>query len=166
MQQIQTTIIGFTGKPSTVFSGYNEKTTTLIISVEKEYVVEKIDGCLLISNDNRLNYDLLFSEYNFKEAITAYFTFKNSRAADGKSERIKISDKAQLANPINNIQKDGMDDNGNKYRINEGITNAQVAVLATCWSINHLDKINTGLDFFDQLNDMHGQLINGYIVTI
>lgn len=165
MIPIQATIVGYSGKPCTLFSAYDEDAEVLTIVLSNEHRRDRREGCIVITNDLNIARDSLFQEDEFSAAIAAYFSLKDGAAQDGQSSRLVFSDKAAMTNPSSSIEKDGMDANGPKYRLQD-ITNAQVAVLATCWyAASKANTINTMLDFADKLLDLD-ILSRGGIITI
>ncbi len=162
---IQTTIVGYSGKPCTLFSAYAEDEQVLTVVAATAHRRDRREGCMVITNDMNIERDGLFSEDDFSAAIAAFFSLKDGAALDGKSSRLVFSDKAATANPAASIEKDGMDTHGPKYRLQE-ITNAQVAVLATCrYAASKATTINTMLDMADKLLDLD-ILSRGGILTI
>lgn len=152
MIPIQTTIVGYAGKPITLFSAYDENSKVLVISVESDYWREPRDGCLVVTNDLNIARDILFTEDNLLDAVTAFFAMYNGMAVDGRSNRLTFSERATRSNPVQSIEKDGIDTNGQKYRIAESVTCAQVATLATChYAHTRAGAVNASLDMFDQL---------------
>jgi hypothetical protein len=165
MIPIQATIVGYSGKPCTLFAAYDEDAEVLTIVHGGDHRRDRRDSCMVITNDLNIERDSLFKEDDFASAIAAYFSLKDGAAQDGKSSRLVFTDQAARTNPSSNIEKDGMDANGPKYRLQD-ITNLQVAVLATCWYASSKAKtINTMLDFADQLRDLD-ILSQGGIITI
>lgn len=67
-----------------------------------------------------------------RNALSAYFSFKNGVASDGVSTALVFGERAAQANPLAVVENDGFDKNGIRYRLAEGVENAHVAVLATC----------------------------------
>ena len=131
IQKIQTTIVGYDGKAITLFSAYDSESMILIVSAVVPYRRERVKDCLVITNDPKIDRDSLFTESDLKPAITAFFNLKGGVSLDGKSSRLVFSDKAAMCSPVSAIEKDGIDEGGVKYRINEGVTCSQIAVLAT-----------------------------------
>jgi len=166
MIAIQTTIAGYFGKPCTLFSAYDEEARVLVLSVETDYRRDKRDGCMVLTNDTSIERDGLFSEDNLQQSITAFFTMQGGVATDGKTSRLVFADKAARANPSQSIEKDGMDSNGQKFRISESITSAQIAALATCWyAESRIGTISNVITMADRLIDI--ELFNrGAIFTI
>ncbi|MCK9394215.1 MAG: hypothetical protein M0Q44_01325 [Methylobacter sp.] len=165
MIPIQATIVGYSGKPCTLFSAYAEDAQVLTIVTSTAHRRDRRDGCMVITNDLNIERDGLFSEDDFSAAIAAFFSLKDGAALDGKSSRLIFSDKVAAANPSSSIEKDGMDTHGPKYRLQE-ITNAQVAVLATCWyAASKATTVETMLDMADKLLALDG-LRHGDIWTI
>jgi len=162
---IQTTVSGYSGKPCTLYSSYNDKTLVLMVAVLKEYTPERREGCVVITNDRNIDRDSLFMGDDMNKAITAYFELLAGVAADGKSPRIKFNDeKAGRARP-SDIEKDGIDSSGQRYRLNESISNAQIATLVTACYVGNLSAINDASDQLDSLNNLI-LLGMGGIVTI
>ena len=166
MIKIQCSIVGYGNKPETLFSAYDEKNNILIVStIAGSYQRERKDDCLVITNDTSIDRDSLFTEKDIKEAIQAFFIMNGGVSSDGKSPRLVFNDKAVRANPQSSIEKDGIDESGMKYRINESITSSQVAALATClYCCNKASAVIAALDMFDELNDI--ELEVGDILTI
>lgn len=154
MIKIQANITGF-GKPATVFAMYDEKSRILLVStIAKDYQRERLNDCLLITNDLTIERDALFSQDDFKLGIAAFFEFEGSFATDGKTTRLIYQDDAQRAKPT--IEKDGIDENGYKYRVSEDAKSEQIAVLAIClFCHNRLHAIDNAMDMFDELNDFN-----------
>ncbi len=166
MIPIQTTITGYSGKACTLFSAYDQDAQVLVISVEAAYRRDRRDGCMIITNDLNLERDGVFSEEELQASITAFFSMQGGIASDGKSQRLVFSDKAARANPAQSIEKDGMDSSGQRYRISESITNAQIAAMATCWYAAHrVDTVGKMLTMADKLIDIE-RLNRGMILTI
>ena len=165
MIPIQTTIVGYAGKPCTLFSAYDEDAQVLVVSVVADHRRDRRQGCMVITNDLNIERDGLFSESDFSTAITAFFSLKDGAASDGNSARLVFLDKAATSNPAQSIEKDGMDTHGPKYRLQD-ISNAQVAALATCWyAASKASTIGKMLDMADKLLDLD-LLSKGEIITI
>lgn len=169
MTPIQTNISGYAGKPCSLFSVYDTDKKILAISKEAAYNNQRQKDCVLISNDKTADYDVLFTELNFANSLDDFFVLSNGVAQDGRSQRLVFSEKAARANPKNSIEKDGYNENGQKYSIAPTITNLQMAVLATCYYANSkAGAIENALAMFEQLNeiDYFATLKSGGIVTI
>jgi hypothetical protein len=163
---IQATIVGYSGKPCTLFSAYDADSQILVVSVEAEFRRDRREGCMVITNNQDLERDGLFTEDDLKDAIDAFFFMQGGVAIDGKSNRLQFSDRAQRANPGSKIEKDGIDASGQKYRISEDISCAQVAALATCWYANaRAGAVNKVLDMAREILDIE-RLHHGGILTI
>lgn len=162
MKRIQATFIGYGGDPCTVFSVYDEESRVLIIGTKVKYRVDRHEECVVITNDSHISRDELFDDEKFRDAIKAFFILRNGIAEDGGSARIAFSDKAANANPESAIEKDGVTETGAKFRIAEGVTCAQVAVLATCLHAIKSETIERAVSFAEQL----ARLSSGGILTI
>ena len=168
---IQANIAGYQGKPCSLFSSYESDTQILSVVADSDYKKQRREECVLISNDKNGDYDGLFSEAYFASAINDFFALLNGVAFDGRSSRITFHEKIARANPKSAIEKDGYTENGQKFRISEGITNLQIAVLATCFYANsRSEAIENTLTMFDQLNNFNsltgGQDMIGGVFTI
>ncbi len=170
MTPIQATVIGYSGKPCTLFSAYDEDNLVLVVSTEVSYRRDRFENCLIVTNDDAIERDTLFKEDYLSEAIAAYFMLYQGMAIDGQSSKFSLSEKAQRANPAQSIEKDGMDSNGQRYRISESITCAQIAALATCWQVSQLISANKAIEMADRIleleTDFHKGLMAGEIFTI
>lgn len=166
MIQIQTTVTGYAGKAATLFSAYNAEARLLIVSKVTDYRPERREGCVVITNNANLLHDELFDDTHLMAAISAYYALKAGVATDGKSSRIKFSDTAALANPSNAIEQDGIDVNGPKYRIEEGISCAQVAALATCAYVMRCDGIEQTVQLAESMAETLRAFALGRIWTI
>ncbi len=166
MTPIQATIVAYSGKPCTLFSVYDNDTKVLAITVEADYRRERRNDCMIITNDPEIERDGLYTEAELKDSISAFFAMQAGVAIDGKSNRLVFSDKAARANPAQSIEKDGMDASGQRYRISESITCAQIAALATCWYANtRFGTIEKVLEMADSITALE-QLHHGGIWTI
>lgn len=166
MIPIQSTIVGYQGRPKTVFSAYNAETRVLVISVEADYRAGRRDGCMVITNDDSIDRDMLFSEEDLQAAIESFFMLQGGVAIDGKSERLVFGDKAARANPAQSLEKDGMDTSGQRYRISENITSSQIAALAACWYAERKAKpIEDSLVMAEKLREID-ILARGGVFTI
>lgn len=162
MKQIQATFIGYGGDPCTVYSAYDDETRVLVVAVSSRYVTERRGKSLVITNNRDIARDELFTEDKLKQAIDAFFILSKGVASDGASSRLTFSERAVNANPENSLEKDGITESGSKYRIAEGVTCAQMAVLATCLHAVKSETIARTVTFAEQL----ARLSRGGIMTI
>lgn len=164
--KIQSTISGYSGKPCSLFSGYDMDTRILSVHAEKPFVRDRFSDCVVISNQLDIERDLTFSEEHFNEAIRCFFEMRQGVSIDGVSERLIFSDSVARARPEQSVEKGDMDANGQKYRINEAISCLQVAALATCWYANtKAEIIQKTVEFADVMNKSW-QASTGCIITI
>ncbi len=138
VQLIQANISGFSGSPSTLFAAFDNDTEILTLAVDTDYRHARRDGCLLITNQRGIERDMLFTTDMLRDAIEGYERIKGQLASDGRTACLVVSERAQRANPANAIEQDGIDERGIKYRVQSGISNAQVAGLAVChWAAHY-----------------------------
>ena len=162
MIPIQTTITGYSGKPCTLFSAYDEEGDVLVVTVEADYRRERRENCMVITNDDKLERDYLFKEETLQAAIEAFFSLYGGMAADSKSSRLVFNDKAMRSNPSKSIEKDGVDVRGQKYRLAETISCAEIAALATCWyADNRPMLVNNVLSMADRIISIEAMAFNG-----
>lgn len=166
MIPIQTTIVGFFGKPVTVFSAYDEDSKILVVSVEASYRKERRDGCVIITNDKTIERDSLFDNDKVQDSIIAFYGLQNGISEDGKGQRLAFSEKAQRANPNDSIEKDGIDSRGQRYRISEDISCAKVATLAACWYAYYRASFSNQAESMSERLLTASQLNQGYIFSI
>lgn len=179
MIPIQVTIAGYSGKPCSLFAAYDESNKVLVISLEASHRRSRRDGCAVITNDKEIDRDSLFTDENLKDSIHSFFTLNQGVAIDGKSSRLVFSDKAARANPAQSIEKDSVDSSGQKFRVSETISCAQVAALAACWYadtkygtfskvIGMFDALSSldGSDDYDDEEDDINRFIKGEFISI
>ena len=164
MVKIQSTFIGYSGAPCTLFSLYEDESGVLVISVQADYKTERRDDCVIITNDSRIDRDVLFNDDSIGKAIDSYYLLKAGMSFDGSSSRLTFSDsgRASMANPESSIEKDGIDMNGPRYRISEGVTCGQMAALATCMYVMNFDTIEQSVKMADDLL----KIMNGEVYSI
>ena len=162
MIKIQATFLGYGGRACTLFSAIDPDSNVLVVSVESDYRADRMDGCIVITNNPEIPYDSLFTDEDIKSSIAAFFAFKTGFANDNASPRLVFSERAARSNPEQSIEKDGMDASGPRFRISEGVTCGQIAALATCLHASRAGTIEQSLDMFDALN----ALSRGEIITI
>ena len=150
MKAIQINITGFNALPSSLLCAYDDDLDFLIISKESENFNEnriKNDYIFITNSPRTEERDFLFTTDYFNDAISAYYQRKNNKTNDNKS-RLHITEKALRANPENVIENDGFDDKGKpKYRIQENITNIQVATLVACYFAEKFQLNNNVVDY-------------------
>jgi hypothetical protein len=122
---IQASITGYLGAACTLFSAFDHDTQALVFSTMVDLRTERRTGCFMLTNVYKIDRDGWFEETQLAEAIAAY-------ARLAREGRVHFSEKAQRANPASVIEHDGMDERGMKYRVADEVSNAHVAVLATC----------------------------------
>jgi hypothetical protein len=161
---IQATIISFLNKPSTVFAIYDALTKILVISVEASYRRNRHENCIVITNDTSIDRDILFDTEKMSQAVPAFYALKGGIATDSVSSRLVFSEKAMRANPNDSVEKDGLDQNGQNYRLSPDITNAKVAALAACWYA--YSKASLPIEAEIMRQNISESLRQGYIITI
>jgi hypothetical protein len=162
MIQIQATFTGYGGQPCSLFSAYDPEARVLVVSAEAPYRPERREGCTVLTNVPDITRDKLFTDADLLPAITAFHSLKNGVAGDGKAARLVFGDRANRANPGPAIEQDGIETSGPKYRINAGVTCAQVAALATCLYAVRSDTVERTV----QMAEAFRHLAGGGILTI
>lgn len=163
---IQATISGYSGKPCTLFAGYDMDSRILSVQVDKPFMIERWKNCVVISNQTDIERDVLFSEDDLSDAIRCFYEMNSGVATDGKSQRLYFADAVARSRPDASVQKDKMDMSGQKYQVSETISCLQVAALATCWYAHgKLETINATVDFTQRMNELW-QASTGCIITV
>ena len=143
MIQMQATFAGYGGGATTIFSAYDPASRVLVIARDAGYREERRKGCVVLTNIDGIARDWRFDGDDLRGAIAAYYALKNGVAADRKGARLVFDASTMRANPEAVIERDGIDDKGPKYRIADGITCAQMAVLATCQHALRSDDVES-----------------------
>lgn len=149
---IQATFIGYSGEPATVLSVYDAAERLAVGSI-KNYEKERRPGCVVITNDTTLERDLFFTEEMLLEAIQAYFTLRNGIAAD-KGNRLVIGPANNRASPEGAVQPLEVTPAGRKYQVNPDISNAQMALIATCYFAVNAVAIAKTVEDADEITKM------------
>ncbi|UOO89166.1 hypothetical protein LVJ82_17245 [Vitreoscilla massiliensis] len=100
----------------------------------------------------RRDFNVLFSPDQFSEALQAYNELKASGCIDIPDELLKyqVGDTIQIA---------GINDNG-KFRYDvDGLTNGNMAILATCLYFMKYQTNEYALDLADEMADLYGSII-------
>ena len=149
---LQSSMIGYMGKPSTVFGGYSEENGILVVAVATDFRRERRANHAVITNDSGIqDRDSFYKADSLKPAIAAYYRLKNGVAQDGKSHALQFDARAANANPSAVIESDGYDESGARYRLAEGVGNAHIAVLAMCLYVAQLRGMNDAMDMMDKI---------------
>lgn len=147
MIQIQATFKGYSGKACSLFSAYDLDKKVLIVGVESDYRTDRRAGCIVLTNDLEVSREVLFKDEDLIPAIAAFYTLKSSVAADGSSPRMHFAERAKRASPESAIEKDGLDSNGPRFRIAEGVSCGQIAALATCLYVLSAGTVARAIDW-------------------
>ena len=156
MIQFQATITGYGGRPCSLFSAYDPAARVLVVSAEAAYRAERREGCIVLTNDQDIARDGLFTNDNLMDAIEAFYSLKAGIASDGKSARLVFGNRAARANPEQSIERDSIDANGPKYRVNPEITCGQIAALATCLHAARSDTVERTVKLAESFRDLLG----------
>lgn len=162
MIQIQATFSGYGGAPCSLFSAYDPQSRVLVVSAEAPYRAERREGCTVLTNVPDISRDKLFTDADLLPAIAAFHALKNGVASDGKASRLVFGERANRANPAASIEQDGIETSGPKYRINAGVTCAQMAALATCLYAVRSDTVERTVRLAEDFRHLSG----GGILTI
>lgn len=142
--KMRVNIAGFAGKPVSLFAAYDPKTDMLLVAREGEYEGGQREGFLKVTNQSRDEFhDAIFTDDETNEAIRAYFDLESLRL-------ITLGAQVQRANPSAKIERDGMDENGTKYRVAPDIGCLQVAVLVAAYYAGKQRGISAMQDAMDE----------------
>lgn len=162
MIQFQATITGYGGRPCSLFSAYDPDARILVVGAEAAYRAERREGCIVLTNDQDIARDGLFTKEDLMDAIEAFYALKAGIASDGKSARLAFGNRAARANPEQSIERDGIDTSGPKYRVSQDISCGQIAALATCLHAIRSDTVERTVKLAESFRD----LLGGGILTI
>ena len=153
-QLIQATMVGYAGAKNggaTVYALLDLIHNTLHIHEQKPRAETRFKTAAVISNDTALaQCDFLFKDKDIKAAVDAYFYYQNSG-------RLTFSDSTAGTRP--NIETHALTESGFDVRIYDGITCAQMAVLAACLQAQASHEIVRTLDAFQKINGSDDLLI-------
>lgn len=105
----------------TLFANRDEATGVLVVLKKEEYTETPRPGHAFVTNMKLPNYDCLFKEEHLSDAIRAY---KEALGLD----TIVLAPEALKYAP--RIESDGVDTQGQKYRLHAAMSNGELAVLA------------------------------------
>ena len=127
-------------EPITLAAVKNNALGTLVVLKKITYREIPDDGFAFVTNLRLKNYDCLFKEEHLADAITAY------KEAEGMSTIILEDDVARWRP---RIESDGVDTQGQKYRLAADIGNAEVAILA----LAHFMSRQRGIESLGRMSD-------------
>lgn len=116
-------VSGFTGEPVSLVAMFDPDTDILAVAQAMAYEDGPRDGFLCVTTQARdQHHDAVFVRDEFQEAIRAYLEM------DAMS-LVKMHEKVARFSPSHVIERDGMNEHGDKYRIQAEASNGHVAVL-------------------------------------
>jgi hypothetical protein len=83
--QIQATFTGYGGRPCSLFSAYDPDARVLVVGAEADYRTERRAGCIVLTNDQDIPRDELFTDADLMRAISAFYSLKAGIAAQQKA---------------------------------------------------------------------------------
>jgi len=141
-------IAGYGGKPTTLSAFFDHSTSILVIDKSVQYREERQDGeedWAFITNVRCPAYDCMFLEEHLADAVSA---FKTMEGADA----VILGDEVAKFRP--RVESDGIDDKGQKWRLNPDMQNGEVAVLALIHFIERQRGLNNVLGGMDEIMDL------------
>lgn len=125
--KIRVNMAGFAGAPVSLYCAYDPATDMLLVARSSDFDGGPREGFIKVTNmASDAAFDVMFENDQTKEAIEAYFAMDSMRL-------LTLGEQVQRFNPASQIERDGMDEAGPKYRVAPSITSGQVAVLVACW---------------------------------
>lgn len=137
---------GSGAEPITLFANRDEATGVLVVLKQHEYTESPKPGHAFVTNMKLADYDCLFKEEHLGEAIRAY---KEAQGMD----MIILAPDAQKYAP--RIQTDGIDTQGQKYRLHENMSNGELAVLALTHFMSRQRAISATTGAADKMFSMY-----------
>jgi hypothetical protein len=141
--RIMVSIGGYGGagaEPVTLSAFKNNALGVLVILDKVTYREEADKGFAFVTNLRLKDYDCLFKEEHLADAITAY------KEAEGMNTIVLADDVARWRP---RIETDGVDTQGQKYRLAADIGNAEVAILA----LAHFMSRQRGIESLGRMSD-------------
>lgn len=127
-------------EPVTLAAVKNNALGTLVVLSKVTYRDVPDKGFAFVTNLRLKDYDCLFKEEHLADAITAY------KEAEGMNTIILADDVARWRP---RIESDGVDTQGQKYRLAADIGNAEVAILA----LAHFMSRQRGIETLGRMSD-------------
>ena len=154
---LQATIGGMAaegGQVYTVLGALDIPTGTLLVykaSVVKPGTQERRfgDAAAVSNNPETQARDVLFTDTDIRDAIADYFEFSGRGL-------LKVEADAARFDPASQIEADGVDEHGRKYRIATGMTNGQMSVLAMCWLARRQRGVHHQINAFEDFEEEFG----------
>lgn len=107
-------------------------------------------GCAAVSNNTESQArDVLFTDSDIRDAIQDYFDFSGRGL-------LRVEPEVARFDPASNIEADGIDDHGRKYRLGIGMTNGQLAVIAMCWHARRQRQVAGQMASFEEFAEDFG----------
>ena len=133
--RLQATIGGFAAtagaKAVTVLGEMDLATSALLVDICRDVppgtLQPRVQDCAVVTNDERQeDRDALFTPADIRDGIEAFYDFcgRGLLALDGDLARY---------DPTNQIEVDGIDERGRKYRFGQSVNNGHIAVIALAW---------------------------------
>jgi len=145
--RLQAEVTGYGGPAANLLGALDADSGLLIVAKELKFG-ERLDGTMVTSNDPRSERrDRLFTEDDLQDAIRLFFRAQSTAMI----ELLSPVTKHEVAHKI---EKNGVDENGTKYRLSPDITNGNVAVLALVAMADRAYKAQSATDFSQELADL------------
>lgn len=110
-------------KPVTLLCALDEPTGVLVVGKEVAFKEGRIEGFSLVTNVDLHQRDFFFTVDHLRDAIRDYF----AKSGQGL---LAIDDEVARYAPESQIEVDGIDERGPKYRLSADVGNGHVAILA------------------------------------
>jgi hypothetical protein len=125
---------GANGSDAVTIAALRQPDGILVIVRQVEYQAQRKPGMAFVTNMKMDAYDCMFLEEHLSPAIRAY------REMVGQG-LLTFSDDSMKFTP--RIETDGIDERGQKYRLDENISNGQMAVLAIVHFVSRQQAITS-----------------------
>ncbi len=146
--RLQAVIGGYAGEATCVIGNYDVKTGVLVVANKMKYREARIEPDLaLITNLTFEESDFIFKEEDFRNAIRHFFSMKGQKlivlhtTIDGSLD------------PSNQIERQGIDENGPKYAIMPDMSNGAMCVLAMVAYVSKQQSIISAIETAEEMSD-------------
>lgn len=141
-------ISGYQGQAVTLLCVLDGKTGVLLVGSQRPFLREAPEGFALVSNVRLDTADYVFGDEHLRNAIRAFFERRTMGQVD-------IAEALVRFDPDSAIERDGVDERGTRYVLNENIGSGQMAVLAAVSFAEAQTGVSAVTDAMDELADMY-----------
>ena len=141
-------ISGYQGQAVTLLCVHDAKSGVLLVGSQRPLLREAPEGFALVANMRLDSADHTFADEHLRDAIRAFYARKSQGLID-------IAEALVRFDPDAAIERDGVDERGTRYVLNENISNGQVAVLAAVSFVEAQSGVGAVGEMMGELEEMY-----------